>query len=1117
MWSPETGRLIRSLPLRHRGAVYALACVPTSDGGVLASSGEDGLIVTWDLNADQQLQSPMAGHHGAVHALAVITNDPDRGTLASAGQDGTVRFWDVLAGRPASRPPLTGHIGTVFALSALRSREAATILASAGRDGRVRLWDLHSGVSTVDPATGWIWAVAPVAFRDGHLLAVADDDGGIVIRDPLRSAPVHRIETEPGRAVFALTTVAVDDGRSRIAAAGQDGTIRVWELGAGDGPQPAISNGTGAPIYTITTVPMPNGDTVLAAAGRDGRIRLWDPVTGQRVGAPMAGHTMPVRALTTVRLSADEVLLASAGSDGTVRLWDMATLAERVAPLTGHVGSVYALAATTLPDGTPFLASAGQDGSVRRWLDLTTTPRCDVLVQRRSWVLTLAVIPTSDRRTLLSWAGSDGVVGLTDATGPRRSTSLHETPSSVVFCVTPFPVAGRGPLLAFAGSARHVGLLDPTTEFRSVLFPGSADGAADTDQLDRGDLVAALASTISTSRYQPGGVPTDAVGPTVCSVEGAWGSGKTSLLRMVESELRESGHPQPTERRRTPTLTAARADARLGRPQPLKSGVRLITKAMGWVKAAGRRPTVEPQADPPTQRRVTAWFNPWAHQTSEQVWAGLANAILHAAAPVLYPTDRERESYWFSRNARHVDVRALQRLLRRRTISPVFAFAAFALLAPAAARLLDPQIRYPIKAAFIDTKLHGTHVAVILPVVLFLLGLLHWWFRYVTSRASRWLPPELFGGPLSSGGAGTTGWGLPLPVVDPLYQARSGYLYLLQHDIAEVLSDLRTSDVELVVFIDDLDRCGPKTTAEVLEAVNLFLSDQLPHCRFVLGLDPVIVAAHLDCIYRDVTTPTDLLHPEDPSPGWTFLRKLIQLPIALPRPDDETTDGLVDHLLGKEISTTVELEPLRGASATGMPSVEEASVCVASGSEVSVPGDDDPAPVTGVGADFGWSEDEPVAATDDDSLAAIPIVTTAPLERHPEVREFLRRRLGAYAHRSARDIKRLLTVWSFYAQVLDQRFPRSGEAAVDRARHLLLLAEIVTRWPALQRRLHAPIDAGRGLGLLVSAANDDVAWGRAIGQLKLDGRQDSTAVKQLRIALQGDDATHAAALAVHLC
>ena len=56
----------------------------------------------------------------------------------------------------------------------------------------------------------------------------------------------------------------------------------------------------------------------LASAGDDGTVRLWDPATGAELAA-LTGHDDPVNA---VAFSPDGRRLASAGDDGTVRLWD---------------------------------------------------------------------------------------------------------------------------------------------------------------------------------------------------------------------------------------------------------------------------------------------------------------------------------------------------------------------------------------------------------------------------------------------------------------------------------------------------------------------------------------------------------------------------------------------------------------------------------------------------------------------------------------------------------------------------------------------------------------------------------------------------------------------------
>ena len=70
----------------------------------------------------------------------------------------------------------------------------------------------------------------------------------------------------------------------------------------------------------------------------------------------------------------------------------------------------------------------------------------------------------------------------------------------------------------------------------------------------------------------------------------------------------------------------------------------------------------------------------------------------------------------------------------------------------------------------------------------------------------------------------------------------------------------------------------------MFEAINLFLAGFVSErrgtgrenagdpggslrARFVIGLDPVVVAGHLDRVYADLYDPATALDGEDPSPG----------------------------------------------------------------------------------------------------------------------------------------------------------------------------------------------------------------------------------------------------------
>lgn len=76
----------------------------------------------------------------------------------------------------------------------------------------------------------------------------------------------------------------------------------------------------------------------------------------------------------------------------------------------------------------------------------------------------------------------------------------------------------------------------------------------------------------------------------------------------------------------------------------------------------------------------------------------------------------------------------------------------------------------------------------------------------------------------------------------------------------------------LVVFIDDLDRCLPEKTVQVLEAIKLFLDR--PGCIFVIGADVELVRQAVESHYQN-TRVTGLAAGD-------YLDKIIQLRFSLP-------------------------------------------------------------------------------------------------------------------------------------------------------------------------------------------------------------------------------------------
>ncbi len=341
-------------PMTHGDWVNSLAFSP--DERLLATASFDHQVRLYRIaevlestaERDQSPAQPFMTllHPGRVH---LVSFSPDGKYVLSAAADNAVRLWRAADGREVCAP--LRHQGivtrTVFSPD-------SRLLSTAGTDNVIRLWSTATGEQALPDIPLPSGLLTFDISHEGSRLACLEQNGRITLRE-LRP----RSDLKTFRQSAALNCVEFDARGETVllGCSGQGDTILCWKSSLPEGQTTVLLN----PGFTFTIKRAPQSNRI-ASAGTQSWVRIWDLETGQQIEPGIPGSSP----INKVAWSHDERYLARVGWDNLLHVHDVATGKEigppRVVPLSRAVAFD--------PTNPHRIAAGGRDGILRLWNSL---------------------------------------------------------------------------------------------------------------------------------------------------------------------------------------------------------------------------------------------------------------------------------------------------------------------------------------------------------------------------------------------------------------------------------------------------------------------------------------------------------------------------------------------------------------------------------------------------------------------------------------------------------------------------------------------------------------------------------------------------------------------------
>lgn len=317
------------------------------DGIYIISGNEDGNLFIW--NASQSGNYEIGSIQAYTTPITGLAFSPDGTSIAISGTN-DASIWNIQAEVQSKTFP-QGNIEDIHFLN-----DGKSILIGRGWDG-ASIYSVSNGSeeNTVSISDWYVHSSA--ASPDGKYVATSQQSN---VLDVSENAPMVSL-WDIGKGVKTqeimftnngVFDVAISPDARYVAAAGEDGTLRILEIGSDAAPRIFDAHKDWARSISFS----PDGKRLITG-GFDNSAIVWDVESGEKIFV-LSYHN---EAINDVAFSPDNTMFALGSADGTASIWDTSTGILKFT-LSPHAGKVNNIAFS--PDNK-VIAIGTEDGVVR--------------------------------------------------------------------------------------------------------------------------------------------------------------------------------------------------------------------------------------------------------------------------------------------------------------------------------------------------------------------------------------------------------------------------------------------------------------------------------------------------------------------------------------------------------------------------------------------------------------------------------------------------------------------------------------------------------------------------------------------------------------------------------